>query len=756
MTRAERTDRIIVVPQRTDNFRARFIDPEDYCRSRNQKERLEHIASYAALAPSTHNTQPRAARIESDLNAISLFPDYSVKLPESDPSGRETWISFGASLAIITIAARFFGWNPDTEIVTDEEGEIHFVRVKLTESDKTSEEIKQLFSQILNRVNYDGDHTLEPLDPDLVDALSRVFEGDEEIEFNLVQDQPRKVEIGKLVNEGDRGIFANGGFVDELANWMRDSATTRKDGVLTSVFGLPEPLRRHASRMVLTAGESQIAELARRDQEKFEKTTTAIGFISSLNENPETWVKIGEFYQIASLWAAHFGVYFGARAVLVESDKLHPQAEKIAGVKGRLQMMFRAGYPAGSLEYSPRYPMNELRVARIDGKLQVVPRDKPTIFKVDEQYPLETLLADLGDVEVHERGYDEHWIADLFDVLHPEIPPFSAAYFEQRAQFVSNRRRNDMGVWGYNPLGEKRKLVHLPDPEDYYRVITARNERKISDEAQEKISRLNIGVCGLSGSGAEAAWAMIMSGVQHIRLADFDFISPTNLNRMRGFVGEKKVREFAVQAWEHNPFLQIEIFEEGITKSNVRRFAEGLDVIIEQMDSEGKFLIRQIGKQAGAVIFQNTDMPDPIIEWELPESPDFGGRAEEAGISAQSMRGIGSIQESTAFLPALMGVESVTAQSFVNFTDIVEGRANGYSQLFIGAQSGGGALGRLLVALAGGYLDQLPEIFVVHTIPPNAQDNFEWRNAFEGFINKYRAKYGNTQIVEYLEKFLPD
>jgi hypothetical protein len=81
------------------------------------EEQLWFAASYAVLAPSTHNTQPW--RFSIDEKDIDLLADLSRGLPVVDPQGRELIISCGAALFYLRLALRYFGCCPEVQIMPD-------------------------------------------------------------------------------------------------------------------------------------------------------------------------------------------------------------------------------------------------------------------------------------------------------------------------------------------------------------------------------------------------------------------------------------------------------------------------------------------------------------------------------------------------------------------------------------------------------------------------------------------------------------
>lgn len=730
---------LVCVPNRTINYSPWKVQEGDF-----RPDKIETLLPSAVLAPSTHNTQPWLF-LKTGENSMLFLVDSRRVLPESDPTGREAHLSVGAAAANYMIAARHFGFNPIVEFIKEEQTGAFGQKITLEKGYTPTDEDHALFFAIPERINYDGEHRAGSLSQLAVEAISKTFTGQPEIEFRLIQDKPTKVKIGDLVREGDKEIFNNKKFIGELVSWMRDRSTRRKDGFF--IGGIPRGLRRYAQKIILSLKQPDIEEMARNDRRKV-RDSGAIGIIAA-DDDPRLWMQIGMLYQIAGLTATTQGLTFGARAVLVETGNLHTNLEETIGIQKHAQMMFRVGKPAETtLHHSPRIPYQERMAIEYKGQVIVPPLDSPYIFELESKKKLEKLIEQLGDVQVIETDYTEHELPDLFSVRHPDLPFPTLPYLDALEEFINENDRPESGVWIYNP--HERTLTHHLNEDDFFEVITANNNPKISIDEQEKLRKMNIGVCGLSGSGAEAARAIAMSGVQNIALADFDFVSLRNKNRMEGTLGENKAWEFAWRMWKHNPHLKLQLYTDGIHDGNRDLFVQSRDLIVEQMDSAQKFKIRKAGKDkdAGAIIVQITDHPDPSVEIEMPGKPDFGGRAEAANITAEEMEEVTSAAQATGYLAVLMDPQKVPARSYENFSNIVDGESDGFAQLFIGAQAGGAALGRVLLAYAEGRLGELPRSYTVQTRPELPGDKEKQQEELNNFKKKYEEQFGD-RLTDY-------
>lgn len=705
---------MIKIPQQTSNYQVWTDLERKLPDSASMQEKIAFALNALVCASSSHNSQPWSVKVEG--SEVWLIPDLLRRLPSSDPTDRELYLSLGAGLANFEVAANHLNLASEIEITPAN-------HIKLTLSPSKTV-LPNLYPAIAQRVNYDGPHQPTPLPPEVLADFQKIFASQPDIQLKLVSDQPTKTAIGDLVTKGDQAIFSSPDFTAELVRHLRDAATLRKDGIPTSALGLPPHLRRMAAQIFLSAKPEQITAMASQDGQKV-AASTAIGVIYSRNDTPPSWISAGKLYQLTALTAASHGVYLGARAVLIETADLHQDLAKLLGIPpARPLVMFRAGYPTETtLFHTPRYPSQE-RLA------PAVPLDRPTIFKLDEKLSLAKLQEQLGDIQIESLAYFEHYLPDLFSVQNPTPDP------AKLAEFIAGRSADTCGVWAYYPTS--RKLVHLPDEDDFYQIITANNSRIISEAAQKRLREARFGIAGLSGSGAEAALAIAMSGAKHLRLADHDYLSARNKGRVTGQTGENKTWNLAWRLWEHNPFLDLDLYPEGITKHNVTRFAAGLDLLLEQTDSGSKFLLRDA---ASGLLIQVTDLENPAVELERDKKPIFGGRAAAGGITAETMGNIRSAAESTWYIAQLIGPNNLTIGNWNNFTDIVEGRANAYSQIFISVQAGGGAVGRLIVAWADDKIDQLPDSWLVHTLPVLPEDPALLKQARDAFYAAYSSKF---------------
>jgi tRNA A37 threonylcarbamoyladenosine dehydratase len=170
---------------------------------------------------------------------------------------------------------------------------------------------------------------------------------------------------------------------------------------------------------------------------------------------------------------------------------------------------------------------------------------------------------------------------------------------------------DDFGRWVYFPWSSR--LVHLLPPSDFHLLRHDRNRFKITGEEQESLARLSIGIVGLSVGNAIARTLAREGLGGRFRVADHDCLDISNLNRVDAGVHENGTNKAALtarQIYEGNPYAKVEVFEDGLTETNLGRFLLGpprLDVLVDECDSlEMKVRMRELAREWGIPVLMET------------------------------------------------------------------------------------------------------------------------------------------------------
>lgn len=162
--------------------------------------------------------------------------------------------------------------------------------------------------------------------------------------------------------------------------------------------------------------------------------------------------------------------------------------------------------------------------------------------------------------------------------------------------------------WAYYPW--RRTVVGILGPRAFRELRLNRNKNLITADEQAKLGTLRIGVAGLS-VGHVIAHTLATEGLcGELRLADFDHLELSNLNRVPATVldlGENKATVAARRIAEIDPYLPVRVFTSGITPDTIDDFLDGLDILVEECDSlDVKAKIREAARARGIPVLMAT------------------------------------------------------------------------------------------------------------------------------------------------------
>jgi molybdopterin/thiamine biosynthesis adenylyltransferase len=158
--------------------------------------------------------------------------------------------------------------------------------------------------------------------------------------------------------------------------------------------------------------------------------------------------------------------------------------------------------------------------------------------------------------------------------------------------------RTEPKRWAYYPW--RRAVVSVLGPRAFRAVRLDRNRNLITTEEQERLGELRIGVIGLS-VGHTIAHTLAMEGLcAELRLADFDGLELSNLNRVPASVFDLGVNKATVTARriaELDPYLAVRVWPTGVTPDTIGAFLDGVDIVVEECDSlDVKLLVRDAAR----------------------------------------------------------------------------------------------------------------------------------------------------------------
>ncbi|WP_406074028.1 ThiF family adenylyltransferase [Streptomyces virginiae] len=238
-----------------------------------------------------------------------------------------------------------------------------------------------------------------------------------------------------------------------------------------------------------------------------------------------------------------------------------------------------------------RLPSTPLMAAAESGHGHTSASWQPVLFTLDREQDRIGLqsLIDSGQVrEVMDTITDQ--LTELVTSREPRLRSSPDAAERAVAEQLAGTSPQEYGTWVWYPWSGR--LVHLLPREEFRLVRTDRNRGRIDRAQQRRLLGRRVGVIGLS-VGSSAALTFAMEGIGgSFKLADFDSLSVSNLNRLRAGVhhlGLNKCVLAARQMSEIDPWLDIELYQGGLTDATMEEFFTGgagpIDLLVEECDT---------------------------------------------------------------------------------------------------------------------------------------------------------------------------
>lgn len=237
----------------------------------------------------------------------------------------------------------------------------------------------------------------------------------------------------------------------------------------------------------------------------------------------------------------------------------------------------------------------------------------------------------------------------------------------------------EYGVWVYYPWS--RYLVHLLDEEEFSAVRTNRNVYKITPAERDLLYKKTIGIIGLSVGQSVALTLAMERSFGELRLADFDVLELSNLNRIRSGthdLGVLKTVSTARQIAEIDPFLKVTCFHDGLNEANMDAFFTDngkLDILIDECDGlDIKILARLKARELGVPVLMETSdrgMVDVERFDKEPNRPILHGLIEHLDLDTSKMKGLTNEQKVPYILP-MLGLDTMSDRLKASMLEVEE------------------------------------------------------------------------------------
>jgi hypothetical protein len=204
-------------------------------------------------------------------------------------------------------------------------------------------------------------------------------------------------------------------------------------------------------------------------------------------------------------------------------------------------------------------------------------------------------------------------LKELIKLRNPHKKMTLDEYDIEIDKILKDQTLEQYGNWIYYEWSHT--LVHTLDEEEFIEVRTSRNQYKITKQERDLLAQKKIGVVGLSVGQSIALTLAIERACGELRLADFDTLELSNLNRIRTGIhnlGIPKVIIAAREIAEIDPYIKVVLFDNGLTESNMEAFfgsgTEKLDILVEVCDGlDIKVISRYRARSLGIPVVMDTN-----------------------------------------------------------------------------------------------------------------------------------------------------
>jgi nitroreductase len=297
----------------------------------------------AVWAPSIHNTQPWAWRLDRD--GLSLRADRSRQLAVADPDGHSLLVSCGAALYLTELALRAAGWLIDTELLPDRLDRDVLARFRPVGRAEPDERTLAAVVAALRRRSDRRPFAATEVPTDVVETLRAAgSDAAARVDFPVGQDQ--RIDLAVAVSWADRVERDDHAYQEELNRWLRDPE------VHATADGVPAEAIPH-----VRADAPRHTDVPLRDFEVGIRGRLLIE--QDVDERP----LIAVIFTDSDAAADHLRAGFGMMRLMIEAEMqglstcvlsqavdfaaFRTRVQGLMGWVGYPQIMLRVGYPSG-------------------------------------------------------------------------------------------------------------------------------------------------------------------------------------------------------------------------------------------------------------------------------------------------------------------------------------------------------------------------------------------------------------------------
>lgn len=326
---------------------------QDIRNLKTNQQRLEHLASYGMLAPSTHNTQPW--KVELKTNKISLYADFTKNIPEADPDNRDLFLSQGTFIENVALACDAYNLKHTIKLFPKAPGSlIATITISNLASLKAPKK-PTLLQAIRIRQNFRGFFAGD-VDPLKLKAVTKAASNTQAAIVPFTDLKTRN-KLASLTVAGLKAAYARPEFRTEISTYINHNLSSKRTGLhgyslrlnLPMSFIVPQVMKR----------KDIGAKLAALNKKTFDSASGVI--IIASKETNQGWIEAGRVLERTMVLFAEQGIRSSIYAAAIETPELRPKVNKILAKKGmQPQLLLCIGPAPDALPFSVRLELSEI------------------------------------------------------------------------------------------------------------------------------------------------------------------------------------------------------------------------------------------------------------------------------------------------------------------------------------------------------------------------------------------------------------
>lgn len=189
------------------------------------------------------------------------------------------------------------------------------------------------------------------------------------------------------------------------------------------------------------------------------------------------------------------------------------------------------------------------------------------------------------------------------------------AFAKHLASLQKNTDISTLGAWIYHPWNNT--LYHILDKKEYYMLRTIRHRDIITQDEQTRLEKSTIAIAGLS-VGLNILLSFVRFGIgTAYHIADVDVVSLSNSNRALYTLhdlGKPKCEVARDRIHELDPFLNVHVWQNGVTENTLTPFLRGTNLIIDAFDRfDMKLALRKEAKKRKIPVISGFDVEKGVL-----------------------------------------------------------------------------------------------------------------------------------------------